>query len=263
MVRPHFIRITFFQILFCFVVVAAWEFAGRESGRIFFVIGTPLVTARELFHLLFREHLPTHFLITGSEAAVGLVIGTFIGVTAGLSLWYSRSLALAARPFIIAMATLPIFAFAPLMIVWFGIGWGMKVALAAFSTVFVAFDQAYRGANLTSCDRIEVLTAMRATQTQIFTKAVVPGAIDWVLSSMRLNVGFGLLGAFIGEFIAADRGLGYLILRASGLYNIPRALAAAFGITVLAFVLNGLAWYVESHRRTLVQLISVPRQVWK
>jgi NitT/TauT family transport system permease protein len=209
MVRPHFIRITFLQILFCLIVIAAWEFAGRESSRVFFEIGTPLVTLREFFHLLFQEHLLKHFLITGSEAAVGLIIGTVIGTSAGLSLWYSRSLALAARPFIVAVATLPIFAFAPLMIVWFGIGWGMKVALAAFSTVFVAFDQAYRGANLTSSDRIEVLTAMRATPTQIFTKAVVPGAIDWVLSSMRLNVGFGLLGAFIGEFIAADRGLGY------------------------------------------------------
>jgi NitT/TauT family transport system permease protein len=263
MVKLPNVKILFFQLLFCLLLLLGWEVAGRTSRMVFFLVGTPGAMFREMRQLLLVDHLLRHFWITGSEATVGLLIGTFVGASIGLCLWYSETLAKTARPFIIALATLPIFAFAPLMIVWFGIGWGMKVALAAFSTVFVAFDQAYRGANLTSKDSVDVLKGMKASQHQIFSKVVVPGALDWVLSSMRLNVGFGLLGAFIGEFIAADQGLGYLILRASGLYNIPRAFAAAMGITILAFILNAIAWYIETHRRFLVQILSVPRLVWK
>ena len=97
---------------------------------------------------------------------------------------------------------------------------------------------------------------------QIFFKVVIPGSLDWMFSSMRLNVGFGLLGAFIGEFIASDKGLGYLILRASALYNVPRALAAAVGIAVLALLLDWGARWIEKHRHVVVQLISVPRLLW-
>ena len=220
-----------FQVLFAGLVLACWEFIGRSSGRAFFVAGSPTAIFKELKQLVVFDHLLSHFWTTGSEAVAGIVMGTMIGASFGLSLWYSKAVEQTVRPFIIALGTLPILAFAPLMIVWFGIGWGMKVALAAFSTVFIAYDQAYRGAKLTSSESVDVLKGMNASQNQIFFKVVVPGAFSWVLSSMRLNVGIGLLGAFIGEFIASDRGLGYLILRASGLYNIPRAFAAAMGIT--------------------------------
>ena len=255
-------RVLFIQVLIGFLLIFIWEIFSRSSKGAYFLIGSPLAVATEFKKLLLDDNLIMHFATTGSEAIVGLLIGTFLGGSLGLSLWYSETVALAARPFIIALGTLPVFAFAPLMIVWFGIGWKMKVALAAFSTVFVAFNQAYRGATLVSTEHVDVLKGMNASRHQIFRKVIVPGSLDWVLSSMRLNVGFGLLGAFIGEFIAADRGLGYLILRASGLYNIPRAFAAAIGITLLALMLDGGARYIERHRHTIVQVLSVPRVLW-
>ena len=73
----------------------------------------------------------------------------------------------------------------------------------------------------------------------------------------------GLLGALIGEFIASDVGLGHLMLKASGLYNVPRAFAAAFGITILAIALEGCGRFVENHRQYLMQWLSVPRCLWR
>lgn len=251
------------QLAVAIAWLCLWEIAGRSSDNVFFLIGTPSAVFREFKQLLFFEKLHYHFLITSGEALIGLIIGTLVGAGVGLSLWYSETAAATARPFIITLGTLPIFAFAPLMIVWFGIGFGMKVALATFSTVFVAFNQSYRGATLVSQEYVDVLRGMNASRHQIFSKVIIPGSLDWVLSSMRLNVGFALLGAFIGEFVASDKGLGYLILRAAGLYNIPRALAAAIGITVLALFLDFVARYVEGHRHVLVQILSVPRYIWR
>ncbi|MCH7575218.1 MAG: ABC transporter permease [Candidatus Marinimicrobia bacterium] len=250
------------QILVLLVLILIWEGMGRSSSEAFFFIGTPSAVLIELSNLIRFENLHTHFIITGGEAVLGLLIGTIMGSGLGLVLWYSETVARVARPFIIALGTLPVFAFAPLMIVWFGIGFWMKVALATFSTVFVAFSQAHKGATSVASEYVDTLLGMDASRHQIFVKVIIPGSLDWVLSSMRLNVGFALLGAFIGEFIAADRGLGYLILRASGLYNIPRALAAAVGITVLALILDGTARYIERHRHSLIQWLSVPKAIW-
>jgi NitT/TauT family transport system permease protein len=253
------IKIYFWRLAICAVLAGVWESLGRSSANAFFFIGSPSAVLSELLGLIASEGLMGHFLITGSEALLGMAVGTVVGASFGLVLWYSESITIVARPFIIGFGTLPVFAFAPLMIVWFGIGFGMKVALSAFSTVFVAFNQANKGATSVQASYIDTLSGMNAKRNQIFWKTVVPGSIDWVLSSMRLNVGFGLLGAFIGEFVASDVGLGFLILRAGGLYNIPRALAAAVGIVVLALLLDGLARHTERHSHQLVQWLSVPR----
>ena len=263
MVAPKTRTIWSIQLLVGFAFLLVWEAVGRSSSRMFFLIGTPLAVFSEFKQLIFVENLIYHFWVTGSEAVVGLTIGTLVGAAVGLSLWYSETAATVARPFVISFGTLPIFAFAPLMIVWFGIDFSMKVALAALSTVFVAFNQAHRGASMVSQEYVDVLRGMNATRHQIFSKVVIPGSLDWVLSSMRLNVGFGLLGAFIGEFVASNKGLGYLILRASGLYNIPRALAAAIGIIALALILDFAARMIEKYRHVLVQLFSVPRIIWR
>ena len=85
----------------------------------------------------------------------------------------------------------------------------------------------------------------------------MPGSLDWVLGSMRLNVGFGLLSAFIGEFIAANKGLGFVILRAVSLYNVPRH-GGSTGKTVLVIILDRMAQLIENRRHLIIQLVSVP-----
>ena len=259
--REH-ARILGYQIILALTVMIAWEGIGRVSSFWRFLIGTPSAIGQEFWDLAVNHALWEHFAITGSEAILGLLSGTVIGSCTGLLLWYSETAARVARPFILALGSLPIFAFAPLMIVWFGVGFGMKVALAAFSTVFVAFTQSYRGATLVAGEYVDTLRGMNASRAQMFRKVIVPGSIDWVLASMRLNVGFGLLGAFIGEFIASDRGLGHLILRAGGLYDVPRALAAGIGIIVLAIGLDTIARAIERRRHVVAQVFSVPRVLW-
>jgi len=253
------IQIICARIATALVFLCVWEIIARSSKTAFFFIASPSSIAVQFVELLFHDALWFHFLVTGAEAVGGLVIGTLAGSIVGLLLWYSLIVARIARPFIVAIAAVPVFAFAPLMIVWFGIGFKMKVALAAFSTVFISLNQAYRGATLVSDELVDVLRGMGASRKDTFSKVIVPGSLVWVLSSMRLNTGFALLGAFIGEFIAADKGLGYLVLRAGSLYDIPRALAAALGLVILAIGLDTVATLVETHRNFLAQLLSVPR----
>ena len=252
-----------FQYALAIGLLSAWEITGRHSSTFFFLLGTPLQITIELVNLVIYENFLFHFLVTAFEAIVGLLIGTTSGLVLGLSLWFSPRIAEISRPYVIILGSLPIVAFAPLMIIWFGIGIEMKVILAAMSTFFIAFNQASRGIGSVSEGYIEVTRGMNFPKRQTFIKVVVPASMEWVFSSMRLSIGFALLGAFIGEFIASDRGLGYIILRASALYNVPRAIAAAAGIALLAIILDNIGRRAEAHRHLICQWVSVPRQIWR
>jgi NitT/TauT family transport system permease protein len=248
----------FGRLLVLTIVVGSWEIAATLFKRVDFAVGRPSSVAGEVLSLLRHGAIFPHIAATGGAALAGLMLGTCVGTALGLVTWFSRSTTVLLRPFILALGALPILALAPLMIIWFGIGIQMKVALACLSTIFVAFAQSSKGAESVSSTYIDVLRGMNATNRQIFVKAVFPGSLDWVFSAMRLNAGLALLGAFIGEFIAADVGLGYTVLRASSLYNVPRAIGAALFIVILALAFDWLAGWTERHRNKLISFICIP-----
>jgi NitT/TauT family transport system permease protein len=255
-------RILVLQFTVATVFLASWELFGKSSKDIFFLVGSPSAILLELWDLCTTGNFFDHFTTTGLEALTGLFLGMSLGTAMGLGLWFSDTTAQVARPFIITLGAIPIFALAPLMIVWFGIGFEMKVAIATFSTIFIALSQAYKGANLVSLEYVDNLQAMNASKSQIFGKIILPGCIDWVMNSFRLCAGFALLGAFIGEYISSEKGLGWVILRSSSLYNVPRALAAIVGICLLALALDLIAQLAERYKYTIIRLISIPRKLW-
>jgi NitT/TauT family transport system permease protein len=151
-----------------------------------------------------------------------------------------------AKPYVVAIGAVPVFALAPVMIVWFGIGIFSKIMIAALSTVIVAIVQAYEGATSVDTRHLQLLQVMGATRYQTFRKVVVPSALIWVVNSMKLNVGFALLGAFIGEFISSEQGLGYLVLKAAGLYDMSKVFAGCLAIMAIALMLNWIVGRLEA-----------------
>jgi NitT/TauT family transport system permease protein len=127
-----------------------------------------------------------------------------------------------------------------------------KVLIATLSTVFVALMQSYTGASEVSNDYLRLMQTFGATQGQTFRKIVAPSSIVWVMSAFRLNVGFAILGAFIGEFISSSAGLGHLILVASGLFDISLMLCGVILLTGLAFVLYFFVGQLEPHLKKVV-----------
>ncbi|MBZ0188152.1 MAG: ABC transporter permease [Candidatus Obscuribacterales bacterium] len=195
-----------------------------------------LIRSGELFH---------HSLITLFEALCGFGLGTSIGAIIGLSLWYSKNVAAIARPYIAALGSIPIFALAPIIIVWFGIGLLSKVMLAFLSTVVVAIVQAYQGANSVEPRFTRFMAVVGASRMQVFRFLVIPSSLIWVVNAMKLNIGLALLGAFIGEFISAQQGLGYMIVKASGLFDMATVLTGVLALMIIALVLATLVEALE------------------
>ena len=147
---------------------------------------------------------------------------------------------------------IPALAMIPLVILWFGTGLVSKVALAVSLTAIVALIAAYQAAKDADTDLQALLISMGATKHQIFYKAVVPSTIPSIIATFRINIGFGLVGAVVGEFISSQHGLGHLIYTASSFYDLNTVWVGLFVLMMVGFVL----YYVID----LIERLLIP---WK
>ena len=242
------------------VILTAWELFSTQFARFNFLFGAQSEIGVSLVSNTLNGVLINNFLITGYEALAGFLIGVVLGTVVGFILWYSPFVAHISRPYIVILSSVPVFAFAPMVIVWFGIGVNMKIALAALGTFLVALAQADEGAKNVDVAEYRLLQTFGATRLQILQKIIFPSSLSWVLASMKLNVGFALLGAFIGEFISANQGLGHFMIRAGSLYDIPSVFAGGVYLIALALLINWFVATVEKHKMKIIEFCSVSKK---
>ncbi len=230
--------------MIAFVIV--WYFYTFGDKQRQFIFSSPDKVLEALERTIKSGELLLNCQVTITEAVAGFLLGTTIGAIVGLSLWYSRLIAQLSKPYITALATVPIFALAPVIISWFGIDIYSKIALAFLSTVSVAIVQSYQGAMSVEKRFLRLMQVAGATRWQTFKLVVVPSSIIWVLNAMKLNIGLALMGAFIGEFISSEHGLGNMIVKASGLYDQATVFAGVIALIVIALLLTFVIEQIET-----------------
>jgi len=232
------------------IFLLIWEFVISSNSRNLFLFSSPSRIFDSLIENFRNGILTRDILATGQEAFYGFLIGNIVGGSIGLALWYSKRIASLTRPYIIAIGAIPIFSVAPMMIIWFGTGMYAKIMMAALSTITIAIIQSYEGAKQVDTQQIKLFQSFGATRKQIFSNLVVPSSLVWLFNSLKLNISFALLGAFIAEFISADQGLGHRIFKAGGTYDVSLVLAAVICIVLLALAFSGIIYLFE---KTLIK----------
>lgn len=214
-----------------------WEIGVRVGWISAFLVGSPSGIFTLAIKMTLSGELLSDTWYTLFEAILGFVIGTIAGSFIGLTLWYSSFVARLVEPFIIAINSVPKIAFAPIVILWFGTGLVSKVMLSVSLTAIVALIAAYQAAKDADHDLQSLMVSMGATKHQIFNKAVIPSTLPAIIATFRINVGFGLVGAVVGEFISSQRGLGHMIFNASSLYDLNSVWVGLFTLMILGFAL--------------------------
>jgi len=232
-------------ILPLLVFLLLWEFVFAASSERRFLFSSPSLVYHSFVANILNGILIKDIIVTGQEAFYGFLIGNIAGALIGLSLWYSKKIATLTRPYIIAIGAIPIFSIAPMMIMWFGTGLFAKVMMAALSTVIIAITQSYEGARQVDSQQVKLFQSFGASRTQIFSKLIVPSSLVWLFNSLKLNINFALLGAFIAEFISAEEGLGHRILKAGGTYDVALVIASVLCIILLALFFSGIIYIFE------------------
>lgn len=205
-----------------------------------YFVSNPASIAQRLFKWTVDGSIFVHVAATVYATLLGFLIGTVgglvLGVWLGLSPFTSRLL----DPYLSALNALPKVALAPLFVLWFGIGIESKIALAAILVLFLVFLNTYSGVREVDQDLIDCVRLMRANRFQVLTKVIIPSTASWVFASLKISVPYALIGAVLGEMIAANRGLGYLVQFSGAQFDTAGVFAALVVIAVLAVVLNGV-----------------------
>lgn len=232
------------QLALGVAVLLIWQGA---SGRLVdsFFISNPIDIGARLYRWTVDGSIFAHIGATLYATAMGFIIGSaggaLLGVWLGVSPFASRLL----NPYLNALNALPKVALAPLFVLWFGLGIESKIALAAVLVLFLVFLNTFAGVREVDQDLIDGARLMRATRAQVILKVVIPSAMSWVFAGLKIAMPYALIGAVLGEMIAANRGLGYLVQFSGSQFDTAGVFAVLFVIALLAVALNYLVDLIQ------------------
>ncbi len=257
------IKLNVQRILFGIALLLLWEFISGEPAyltinlKVFslripyhiepFWISSPSEIISRLVDLTRTGQLTFHLSITLLEMIVGFIIGAALGILIGF--WLGRKVALAriVDPYIMAVYSLPKIALAPLFILWFGIGIDMKIAIAAIIVFFLVFYNTFGGVRSVDPELVDVVRVIGASEREIVRKVVLPSTYPWIFTGFKLGIPYSLIGAVVGELIATNKGMGYLLMEYSGWFDTAGVFAVLFVLMIVATILNLVVNYAEDH----------------
>jgi ABC-type nitrate/sulfonate/bicarbonate transport system permease component len=222
------------------VVLAAWEIVA-ESGWLFRdVVPTLPVIGRAIVRTLGDATFYANLGVTAGEIAAALAIGGLAGVVTGLVLGGSPFLSRAFEGFIYYLGPTPKIIFFPVMILWFGVGSGSKIAMGALSCFFPIAISVAAGMRQIAPVLIQVGRSFRASPWQMTRSVYLPAMRVPIVNGLRLGLGIAIIGTLLAETKLSNKGLGYLIIQSYATFDMPRMYALLIVLFVLAIGLNAL-----------------------
>jgi NitT/TauT family transport system permease protein len=240
----HHLTIRIAQIGVGVAFLAFWQFASGPLIDPFFV-SSPVAVLTRLGSWIGRGLLWHHAAYTFTAMGIGFVCGALSGFLVGFAFGRSALLASVFDPYITAVFCLPKIALAPVLIMWFGIGIESKIAMASVIVFFLVFLNSYAGVRDVSPIHIHTTRIMGASEWQLLRFVILPSAAAWVLTGLKISVPYALIGAVVGEMISSNRGIGFLIGQAAGLFDTAGVFAGLSVLAAAGIILNAALKRVE------------------
>lgn len=216
----------------------AWQLLVTLSGIPHFLLPAPLAILTTLVKQI--QTLGLHTAITAFEIIAGLVSGCVLGIISAVLLTSSRRLRHWLLPLMVISQSLPVFALAPLLTLWFGYGMGSKVVMAILIIYFPVVAATFDGLRHTSTAMLDLARTMNASPRTILLQIRLPAALPSMASGIRVATSVAPIGAVVGEWVGSSQGLGYLMLQANGRMQTDLMFAALLCLCLLAFLLYTL-----------------------
>jgi len=227
-------------------LVALWQVAvayGWINGKL---LGSPAGIWVAAVQGIEHGTLASDTVVTLYETVLGLIAGSGLGIGFGLLLWFLPRVSGVAEGLSVILNSIPKIALGPLIVIWFGSDAASKIWLAGISTFAVAMISACAAAREVDRDLLNLFRSFNARPSMIFTKLIVPGALPWIFSTLRVNIGFALIGAVVGEYIASQAGLGHEVFVAGSLFDLNTVWLGIIVLTLMATLLTAIVQFTES-----------------
>jgi putative riboflavin transport system permease protein len=228
------------------IAVIAWKAVVVIGGYPVFILPPPELVAERFVRAWTDGTIPPHFGATLQEVVLGFLVGAGLALVIGYGLARSAIVERLLSPYLVAAQATPILALAPLLALWFGVGLLSKVVICALIVFFPVAVATMVGVRSVDAGLLELGHSLRATRRQIVTTLEIPAALPSILGGMRVGVTLAVVGAIVGEWAGAERGLGVLVNLARGsLFDIPLMFATLLTIALLGVVLYGFVVLTE------------------
>jgi len=199
----------------------------------------------DLWMLLSTGRLNEHLLTSGIEFGVGMLLALAVGIAIGVAMGASERIDKILIWWVSGLDATPRIAFAPLLIVWFGIGLESKMVLVFISALFPILLSTAVGVRTTSKELLEMANSFSLPRTMQFRSIVLPGAVPFVITGIRLGITRGLIGIVVGEMIASTKGVGWMLANASDTFNMVRVFSMIIVLALVGVALTTLARALE------------------
>lgn len=237
---PWLDSVTVLRIVIVGTILITWELVAA-SGLLYRDVVPSLVAIGKAIVTLLADHeYYWHLAVTAGEVGSGLAIGGIAALVVGIALGSNKLLGRAFEPYLYYLGPTPKIIFFPLMIMWFGVGPGSKVAMGTISCFFpIALSVA---AGMRQIDKvlIKVGRSFRANSWQMSTKIYLPAMRYPIINGVRLGLGVAIIGTLLAETKLSNRGIGFLIIQAYTLFDMPRMYAMLIVLFVLAIGANAI-----------------------
>lgn len=217
--------------------IGLWSLVSFVGDYPTFILPDPVSVFWTTVEIAGNGTLWFHARATLVEIVGGLALGLSLATVLGYLLAKSPVLERLAGPYIVASQSIPAVAIAPLLVIWFGSGKFSKVLICALVVFFPVLVNTIVGIRSVDAGLNTLMRSLRANRWQTFTMLEIPAAMPVLLGGLKIGVTLSVIGAVVGEFVAADRGLGFLINLSKGMFDTPLLFAALFTLAFISLVL--------------------------
>ena len=229
-------RVRLGRILLGVLLLVVWHWGAVSLGPD--LLATPLAVAVRVQAMVLSREFYGHVLVTSGEALGGLLIGGVAGIAAPLLLRFSPRLTDALLPYLRAAMGIPKLALTPVLILWFGLGIPSKIVLIALITFFMMFEATYAGLQSVEQRLVRMIRILGASEAQITREIILNSILPFIFAAFKTALPWSVSAAVVGEFLASEAGLGYLINFARDIGDVTGVCAGVAIVTALVLALD-------------------------
>ena len=236
--------IRFIQIILLISFIFIWELSAKLNLINTFITSSPSLIIKTLIKLS-HEGLFEHIFITIYETFISFSLGTIIGLIIASILWWNNYIYKVLDPYLTVLNSLPKVALGPIIIIWCGAGIKSIILMALFISLIITIINISTSFYEVDENKIKLFKSLKASKWQLYSKLILPISKNTIISSLKINISMSLIGVIMGEFLVSKKGIGYLILYGSQIFNLNLVMCGIIILSGVAALMYYLVLYIE------------------
>ena len=237
--------VLFFQIFIFVFFIFIWQILADKEIINTFIFSSPKKVLMTIIDLYNRYNLLSHIGTTIYEVIISFSIATILGIIIATILWFNKTIYKIVEPYLTILNSLPKVALGPIIIIWFKAGMKSIIVMSLLISLILTIVNVYEGFNNIDKNKINLMKSLGSNKIQLYTKLIFPGSINTIISVLKINISMSLIGVIMGEFLLSKKGIGYLILYGSQVFNLSLVISGIIILMIISVIMYYLVNLLE------------------